>query len=213
MCRTSETAFRAVGLGTQPPQPVTSTDTPIASNYLTLVPLSDVRLQPRNTRKMAFGFLLVAVLVAALVFMTVPRSITLGDISIEADKLAWNESKAFYELRLLSTIPLNNPNFFPVDVEGHLEILFYDAEAGSKRIKTHRIPSRSTPFNLQVQVNASGVPKDYILSIVSQCSTFPHVLTFFLQGKVSVTHFLLPRQDTLPSIDTYFMIDCYSALL
>jgi hypothetical protein len=162
---------------------------------------------------MAFGFLLVAVLVAALVFMAVPRSITLGDISIEADKLAWNESKAFYELRLLSTIPLNNPNFFPVEVEGHLEILFYDAEAGSKKIKTRRIPSRSTPFNLEVQVDASGVPKDYILSIVSQCSTFPHVLTFFLQGKVSVKHFLLPRQDTLPSIDTYFMIDCYTTLL
>jgi len=161
---------------------------------------------------MAFGFLLVALVVAGAVYMAVPRSISLGNISIEADKLAWNESKAFYELRLLSTIPLNNPNFFPVDVEGHLEILFYDAEAGSKKIKTHRIPSRSNPFNLQVQVDASGVPKDYILSIVSQCSTFPHVLTFFLQGKVSVRHFLLPRQDSLPSIDTYFMIDCYSTL-
>ncbi len=35
-------------------------------------------------------------------------------------------------------------------------------------------------------IDASDVPSDYILAILSQCSTFPETLIFFLKGKMLV---------------------------
>lgn len=39
---------------------------------------------------------------------------------------------------------------------------------------------------LEVSIDASDVPSDYILAILSQCSTFPEQLIFFLKGKLVV---------------------------
>lgn len=44
---------------------------------------------------------------------------------------------------------------------------------------------------LEVAIDASDVPSDYILAILSQCSTFPEVLIFFLKGKLTVRDVLL----------------------
>jgi len=152
-----------------------------------LIPLSDARLRPKNHSKTAIYLVLFAVAIAMSVFFTVPRAVSLGgDFSMKAESLAWNESKEAYTLTLNSSIPIYNPNFFPVYIQGSIKVLFYDAEAGSKVLKEPiRIPPRSSPFLLEDKIDASGVPSDYILSILSQCSTFPHVLTFFIQGKLS----------------------------
>lgn len=42
------------------------------------------------------------------------------------------------------------------------------------------------PQVLDVAIDASDVPSDYILAILSQCSTFPETLIFFLKGKLLV---------------------------
>lgn len=71
------------------------------------------------------------------------------------------------------------------------------------------LPDHTTLLSLQtlsVGIDASDVPPEYILSILSQCSTFPEVLVFFLKGRLT-SRFLWMRQD-LSNIDTYFMIDC-----
>jgi hypothetical protein len=39
---------------------------------------------------------------------------------------------------------------------------------------------------VEVAIDASDVPADYILAILSQCSTFPEVLIFFLKGRLTV---------------------------
>lgn len=202
-CRVKSSVLRTLGLSKEEDQ-VAAPVPP--SGYLTLIPLSDARLQPRNTRKTAFFLLIFALCIATAVFIAVPRSISIGDIHMEADTLTWNTSKVLYELRLTTSIPIYNPNYLSASVHGDLKIRFYDSEAGSTKIKPTVFPARSMPGMLDVNIDASGVPADYILSIVSQCSTFPHVLIFFLEGKLSASYIWF-RQH-LASIDTYFMISC-----
>ena len=48
-------------------------EAPPPSGYLTLIPLSDARLQPRDTRLTAAWLLLFALFVAGAVFVTVSR--------------------------------------------------------------------------------------------------------------------------------------------
>ena len=62
------------------------------------------------------------------------------------------------------------------------------------------------PQAVLVEIDASDVPADYILSILSQCSTFPEVLVFFLKGRLTAR--VLFQRQRLPPIDTYFMVDC-----
>ena len=59
---------------------------------------------------------------------------------------------------------------------------------------------------LHVEIDASDVPADYILSILSQCSTFPEVLIFFLKGHLTARYFWVKQRMAV--IDTYFMISC-----
>lgn len=55
-------------------------------------------------------------------------------------------------------------------------------------------------------IDASDVPSEYILAILSQCSTFPEVLIFFLRGQLTAHYLFQTRR--LTAIDTYFLIDC-----
>jgi hypothetical protein len=59
---------------------------------------------------------------------------------------------------------------------------------------------------LELRIDASDVPADYIISILPSCSTFPEVLIFFLKGRLTA-RYLLQRQH-LATIDTYFLVDC-----
>lgn len=181
------------------------------SGYLTLVPLSETTRtrQPRSARLTALYMLTFALIIASTVYVMVPRTMSIGQVDVVPDQMLWNTTKAWYQVRLNVTIPVYNPNFLPTNVSGRLQVLFYDALAGSKKIHTTTIARRSLPSMLTLTMDASDVPKDYILSIISQCSTFPHALTFFLQGDVhakGIWQFFGPTQ--VADIDTYFMVDC-----
>jgi hypothetical protein len=183
---------------------------PTPSGYLTLIPLSDARLQPRSTRLtaaflIAFA-LLIATIVAGIVFLSVPRSVSVGEISVSADRMSWNTTKASYQLRLVATIPVFNPNYLRASIEGELKVLFYMAEAGRSVFEPVPLSPRALPKLVDIDINASDVPSDYILSILSQCSTFPEVLVFFLKGKLRARY--LWQYQHLATIDTYFMISC-----
>lgn len=176
------------------------------SGYLTLIPLSDSRLQPRDTRLTAAFLVAFGFLVAAIVFISVPRSVSVGSISVAADRMSWNTTKASYQLRLNVTIPVFNPNYLRGSIEGELKVLFYMAEAGQTVIKPVVLNPRALPKIVHAEIDASDVPADYILSILSQCSTFPEVLVFFLKGKLRARY--LWQYQPLATIDTYFMINC-----
>ncbi|KAL4515034.1 hypothetical protein Ndes2526B_g03650 [Nannochloris sp. 'desiccata'] len=179
---------------------------PTPSGYLTLIPLSDARLQPRDTRLTAVFLIGFAFLIAAIVFISVPRSVSVGEISVAADRMSWNTTKASYQLRLVATIPVSNPNYLRASIEGELKVLFYMAEAGRAVIAPVSLNPRALPKLVHAQIDASDVPADYILSILSQCSTFPEVLVFFLKGKLRARY--LWQYQHLATIDTYFMINC-----
>lgn len=199
--------------------------------YLTLVPsISNqdphvhytVRnnLRRKNIRNTLIYMLLFAIAVASAVFIMLPRALSIGQVVVVPDAMTWDTSTSSYNVRLNVTIPIDNPNFVPYHVHGDLEVLFYDALAGKTVIQESRIPWRSFPESIRLQMDASSVPKKYILSIISQCSTFPHVLTFFLQGNLygsvlpEATGTLvrnrkrLSERHHIAEIDTYFFIDC-----
>lgn len=54
------------------------------------------------------------------------------------------------------------------------------------QINSVTLPPRASPKVLHVTIDASEVPSDYILAILSQCSTFPARLIFFLKGHLTV---------------------------
>lgn len=202
--------------------------------YLTLVPsVSDhdpdahytVRnnLRKKNMRKTLLYLLLFAVAIASGVFVMLPRALSIGQVVVVPDAMTWDTGTSSYHVRLNVTIPVYNPNFIPYHVHGDLQVLFYDALAGKTVVEEISIPWRSFPDSIRLQMDASSVPEKYILSILSQCSTFPHVLTFFLQGNLYGS--VLPETSMVRStmlgglfgpsdrhhiaeIDTYFFIDC-----
>jgi hypothetical protein len=71
-------------------------------------------------------------------------------------------------------------------VHGHLSVYFYETEAGSQRIKSVMIPRRASPEIMRIDVDASNVPNEYALTILSECAAFPRKLIFFLKGSLTV---------------------------
>ncbi|KAL6784479.1 hypothetical protein ACKKBF_B01985 [Auxenochlorella protothecoides x Auxenochlorella symbiontica] len=190
----------SVGWGSPPRPP------PPPSNYLTLIPLSDARLQPRDTRLTVVFLLGFALAIAGAVFITVPRGVSIGEVCVRPSRMSWNTTKSTYQLKLLAMVPVYNPNYLKAHIEGELRVLFYNTEAGKQSMGSVKLPARSSPAIIDVTIDASDVPSDYILAILSQCSTFPEVLIFFLQGNLTA-RYLFQRQH-LTAIDTYFLIDC-----
>lgn len=85
----------------------------------------------------------------------------------------------------------------------------YNSCTAYMRLTSSTLASCITSSLLQVihvEIDASDVPADYILSILSQCSTFPEVLIFFLRGHLTAQY--LWQRQYLATIDTYFMISC-----
>ncbi|KDD74939.1 hypothetical protein H632_c975p0 [Helicosporidium sp. ATCC 50920] len=187
--------------------PPEATRTP-PSNYLTLIPLSDARLQPRDTRLTVVSLLAFAMVIGALVFVAVPRGIYFGEVFIRPDQMSWNSTHYSYQLKLLARIPVYNPNYLKATIGGDLQIYFYKTEAGRQNFGPIRLPAKSSPEQIEVNIDASDAPPEYILAIASQCSTFPEVLIFFLRGQLTAKY--LFQTQRLTAIDTYFLIDCKS---
>jgi hypothetical protein len=228
LCRVSKQLYNpfssaTTSSGTQPATRTTlQQNFPQSSGILTLVPLSETTSNSRKRRSLRTTILYLIIFAAAIastVYILVPRDVTVGQVVVVPDKIDWSASKPSYSVRLNVTIPVYNPNYLASDVHGKLDVLFFDAIAGETRVNATRIPGRSFPTSLTLQMDASGVPQEYILSILSQCTTFPHVLTFFLQGNVYVSEtnifgFLFGTssfwggEKHVAEIDTYFMLDC-----
>jgi hypothetical protein len=126
-----------------PPRPAAAASP--TSGYLTLIPLSDARLQPRDTRLTAAFLLAFALLVAGAVFVAVPRGVSVGEVAVATDRMSWNTTKGTYQLRLAVALPLFNPNYLPASVEGDLKVLFYDTVAGRAEVRPVRLGPRSAP--------------------------------------------------------------------
>ncbi|KAL0043447.1 hypothetical protein WJX79_004917 [Trebouxia sp. C0005] len=126
-----------------------------------------------------------------------------------SDHMSWNTTKGTYQLKLLAKIPIYNPNYMKARIKGSLKVFFYDTEAGVTQVEQVFARPRAlakSPYMLELVVDASNVPSKYILTILSECATFPRRLIFFVKGSFGA-HFLGQTQGLSP-IDTYFMIDC-----
>ena len=51
---------------------------------------------------------------AAGVFFLVPRGVSLGEIKVHSERMAWNISRGSYALNLKARIPIYNPNYLNV---------------------------------------------------------------------------------------------------
>lgn len=58
--------------------------------------------------------MLFVVAAMAATFLLVPRGFSAGEIDIQSDHMSWNTTKGTYQLNLLASIPINNPNFLNV---------------------------------------------------------------------------------------------------
>ncbi|MEW5299304.1 MAG: hypothetical protein WDW38_003394 [Sanguina aurantia] len=182
--------------------------TPISpqSGYLTLVPLSDERLKPRRT-KLLISFLLMGTLaLVCAVYFLVARGVTVGTILVHSSQMSFNSSKSTYQIILAATLPIYNPNYFPVRVSGTINVSFYDQQAGSTIIAPVYIAAQALPQIMTVEMDASSVPQKYLFTIYSQCFTFPEKLIFFLKSKLQAEY--LGSVYDLPLIDSWFIIAC-----
>ncbi|KAG2450302.1 hypothetical protein HYH02_004809 [Chlamydomonas schloesseri] len=179
---------------------------PVQSNYLTLIPLNDERLKPRHTALLVSCLLLLAVALAAGVFVVVPRGVTVGSIQVRSSRMSFNTSKSTYQIILTATIPIFNPNYLPVQVSGSLLVSFYDQQAGLTHMEPRQISARALPEVIEVDMDASSVPQKYLFTIYTQCFTFPERIIFFLTGKLQSR--FLGYNFSIPDIDSYFIVPC-----
>ncbi|PNH06721.1 Transmembrane protein 106B, partial [Tetrabaena socialis] len=184
-------------------------EAPAASNYLTLIPLSDERLKPRHTALLVSCLLVLALALAAGVFVVVPRGVTVGSIQVRSSHMSFNTSKSTYQIILTATIPIFNPNYFPVQLSGDLVVSFYDQQAGATSLQPEQIAARAFPQVIEMDMDASSVPQQYLFTIYTQCFTFPERIIFFLTGKLESRY--LGWVSTLPDIDNYFIVPCTNA--
>lgn len=184
------------------------------SDYLALVPLSDPRLE--RTWSPAFlwslGFLVACVLGLA-VFLFMPRAVQIrqGDFKWGTEMIQWNRTEGTYNLTLSVDIPLQNDNFFAVQLDGDLDVFLFDQMAGNATIPPQMIPStrgtRSKNHWLHIDIDANQLDGEYAQNVISRCSLFhPHRIVFLVQGGFT-TRFLAYHAADTP-VDSYCMVSC-----
>ena len=128
-------------------------------------------------------------------------------MAVVPDGMRWSQEEEAYTRRLNVTLPAYNPNFLPYYVRGELLVNFYDAQAGNVSIPVQRLGPREGTA-VEVVVDASRLDQRYVLSVLSQCSLFPHVLTFFISGNVEARRSGLGGWSACGEIDSWFFVDC-----
>lgn len=179
---------------------------PPESGYLTLIPLSDSRLKPRHTKFIVTTLVITFLAALSAVFVLVPRGVSAGAIDIRSTKMSFNTTTSTYRIVLLATIPIYNPNYLEVAVNGQLNVSFYDHQAGTATVSVTPVKRRSNPEVLEVRLDVDRLPAKYTQVIYSQCFTFPRKLIFFMLADLEATY--MRNRYRLPRIDTYFMLDC-----
>jgi len=180
---------------------------PGESAYFALVPLSDQRLRPRRFR---LAVTLLSVLATALIvatYLLVPRGTSVGALRVAVESMTWSAEGQTYELTMRMSLPVYNPNYLAVTLDGDLQVLFYDSEAGSTELRGVRVPPRSHPFTVETTVNAGRLDPRYVTTVLNQCSMFPHDLILLVRGKASLTT-KFGETAALPEIDTYTLVHC-----
>jgi hypothetical protein len=138
-------------------RPASAADPPPPPGALTLIPLADARPPARDARAAFLYALLAAAAAAAAVFLAVPRGVVVGSVSVATERMEWNATSASYQLRLLATVRLLNPNYLPgASVEGDLRVLFYSTEAGRVEIPRTRLAARAAPA-VRLDLRAAAV--------------------------------------------------------
>mmetsp|Transcript_60123 Transcript_60123/g.190986 ORF Transcript_60123/g.190986 Transcript_60123/m.190986 type:complete len:127 (-) Transcript_60123:126-506(-) len=122
--------------------------------------------------------------------------------------MSWNETEASYSLSLKANMHVSNPNFVHARLQGKFEVWYYSSLAGMATLKPTDIPPRGS-MQVQLDIDASNVDSDYVLTILRQCTFFPHQLVVFLRAQVNATY-LLKRDEWVPPIDTYAVFNCSS---
>ena len=184
------------------------------SDYLALVPLSDPRLE--RTWQPAFiwslGFL-VACLLGLAGFLFLPRAVQIrqGDFKWNTEMMQWNKTAGTYQLRLSVDIPVQNDNFFPVQLDGDLNVFLFDQMAGNATLPREVIPStrnkRSAPFWLHIDIDANQLTPEYAQNVINRCSLFhPHQIVFIIQG--GFTTRFLAYHSVITAVDSYCMVSC-----
>lgn len=155
-----------------------------------------------------------AAVIALVVFALTPRKVEIGTVAVVPDGMRWSREEEVYTLRLNVTLPTYNPNFLPYEVKGDLRVMYFDAQAGNASIPARTVGLRERAAT-QVVVDASRLDQRYVLSVLSQCSLFPHVLTFFLEGEIWARRRFLTvlapwwQEYTLVSeLETWFSVNC-----
>eukprot|EP00878_Enallax_costatus_P021111 GHUV01022342.1.p1 GENE.GHUV01022342.1~~GHUV01022342.1.p1 ORF type:complete len:199 (+),score=11.48 GHUV01022342.1:381-977(+) len=123
-----------------PPAPA-----PYESQYLTLIPLSDARLRPRQTKLIVSSLLLLAVTAVVCVFLAVPRGVSIGSIDVHSTKMTFNSTTLTYRIILQADVPVYNPNYLKVSVIGSVSVSFFDAEAGWSDVGPVTVAARTEP--------------------------------------------------------------------
>eukprot|EP00877_Chromochloris_zofingiensis_P006027 jgi/Chrzof1/1678/Cz10g16260.t1 len=123
--------------------------------------------------------------------------------------MTFNATTLTYRILLLAEVPIYNPNYVKAEITGNVSVSFFDAEAGWTQVGPVLVAPRSSPWLLKVKVDASNLPRKYTQVVYTHCFNFPRKLIFFLLGTFQVKY--LGYVSQLPSVDTYFMLDCSKA--
>ncbi|GAX75088.1 hypothetical protein CEUSTIGMA_g2532.t1 [Chlamydomonas eustigma] len=180
----------------------------LTSGYLTLIPLSDSRLKPRNTRMIVGAAIFLCIASVCIVFFTVARGVTVGSIEVVNSTINFNTSAGTYSIMLRCQLPIYNPNYAAVLLTGRIKVSFYDQNAGYADLNPVLIHARAQPQIITVDVNSSNVPQKYLFTIYTQCFTFPEKLIFFLDAQLKTQY--LGSTSMLPKIDNYAILECGS---
>ncbi|GMH35753.1 hypothetical protein BSKO_03621 [Bryopsis sp. KO-2023] len=166
------------------------------------VSLSDPRLKPKIPK--CFIALLVLICLGAIlsVFFLVPRGVVVDQVNISKDIMT--RTLSTYTLVVDVGIPISNRNYLPVVVSGNVTMYYYQQMAGSSLVPKTTVGVRAEE-QVDVSVDASFVPMEYIAVVLRHCSYFPYELVFFLEGHLQLETLFETR---MVELDTYSFIRC-----
>lgn len=167
--------------------------------------LSDPRLKPRLPIWLVLSLVLLFVAVILCVFFLVPRGMGFGTAKFNVTTIYLKKTQNTYTLIMDVHIIIYNNNYVDAFLSGNVTMRFYKVIAGSSAVGRTRIARRARSQEINVVVDASNVPFNYITTVLENCDVFPHELVFFLEGQFE-GHYLGQRQNL--TLDTYTFVNC-----
>lgn len=148
---------------------------------------------------------ILAFLLVLVVFLIVPRGVTVSVESVETSHFSWNRTGSAYNLELSVKLAAQNPNYAATYLSGTVSIYFFDVMAGNGTLDGLVLHRRSID-RFSIEVIADQLDQSYRMTVVERCLAIPHELIFFLRAEVDAT--FLGHKEEIPKIDTYFVVSC-----